>query len=145
MYNWEIKLTAGGDDTETSVNGVEYQHLTNSAPISPSIGADSHLSVTQKKASGGQLAQNTYAYDPHGRQLTVTDARNGTTTYAFDGADQVTSVTTPPPGTGDPAQTSSTDYDELGRPKRIVYPDGASLTNVYYLTGELKQTSGSRA
>ena len=50
------------------------------------------------------------------------------------------SVTTPPPGTGDPAQTTSTDYDELGRPKRIVYPDGASLTNAYYLTGELKQT-----
>ena len=58
-------------------------------------------------------------------------------------ADQVTSVTTPPPGTGDPAQTTSTEYDELGRPKRIVYPDGSSVTNLYHLSGELKQTSGS--
>ena len=38
-------------------------------------------SVTQKNASGGQLAQTTYAYDQHGRQLTVTDARNGTTIH----------------------------------------------------------------
>jgi YD repeat-containing protein len=53
----------------------------------------------------------------------------------------VTSVTTPAPGTGDPAQTTSTDYDELGRPKRIVYPDGASLTNAQTAMGSSAQTA----
>jgi YD repeat-containing protein len=102
-------------------------------------------SVSQKNASGGQLSQTTYGYDTHGRQQTVTDARNGTTTYGYNDADQVTSVTTPAPGTGQAAQTTSTEYDELGRPKRIVYPDGASVTNEFWPTGEIKRTYGSRA
>jgi YD repeat-containing protein len=89
------------------------------------------------------LSQTTYGYDTHGHQQTVTDARNGTTTYGYNDADQVTSVTTPAPGTGQAAQTTGTEYDELGRPKRIVYPDGASVTNEYWPTGEIKRTYGS--
>ncbi len=51
----------------------------------------------------------TYGYDAHGRQGTMTDARNGTTTCAFNAADQVTSMTTPAPGDGSAPQVSVTD------------------------------------
>jgi hypothetical protein len=57
-----------------------------------------------------------------GRQNTVTDARNGTTTYAFNNADQVVSVTTPPPGNGQAPQTTTTYFDAMQRGTNIVQP-----------------------
>ena len=37
------------------------------------------LSVTRKDSGGTQIAQTPYGYDVHGRQATVANARNGTT------------------------------------------------------------------
>ena len=100
--------------------------------------------VTRYDSQGTQLGATTYTYDEHGRQKTITDARNGTTTLIYDDADRVTSVTTPVPASGQSSQTTSSYYDELGRVWRTVQPDSTSVTNEFHLTGELKKTYGSR-
>ena len=101
-------------------------------------------SVTRKDSAGNQLGKTTYTYDAHGRQLKVTDARNGTTTLAYDNADRVLSVTTPPPGTGQPAQTTTYSNDSAGRLVRTTLADGGGVTNIYSLKGELLTNFGAR-
>ncbi len=73
-----------------------------------------------------------------------TDARNGTTSYAYNGADWVTNVVTPAPGAGQAAQQTQTVYDAQGRVWLTRLPDGAWQTNQYSLTGELQLQTGSR-
>ena len=90
------------------------------------------------------MGATTFTYDEHGRQKTLTDAHNGTTTNTYDVADRVTSVTTPVPASGQSAQTTTRYYDDLGRVWKMVQPDGTSVTNEFHLTGEQKKTSGSR-
>jgi RHS repeat-associated protein len=101
-------------------------------------------SVTQKDAGGSQLGQITYTYDAHGRNKTETDARNGTIIYTYDNADRLTSVTTPSAGAGQSPQTTSYSYDYAGRRTRTVMPDGATATNEYHASGELKKMYGAR-
>jgi RHS repeat-associated protein len=103
------------------------------------------ISVTKYDSMSVQIGETTYTYDAQGRQSTVTDARNGTTVYSFNNADQVVSEMTPNPGSiaGSP-ETTMTDFDTLMRPTGIVYPDGTTLTNIYYQTGQILSTSGSR-
>jgi len=103
------------------------------------------LNVASQNGSGQSLGSSTYTYDEHGRQKTVTDARNGTISYEYNNADQVTQVTTPVPGIGQSAQTTATYYDDLGRVAQVNYADGTYVTNEYYASGELKKVLGSRA
>jgi YD repeat-containing protein len=103
------------------------------------------ISATRKETpTGPQLGSSTYTYDAHGRLWKMADARNGTTTYAYNNADQVTAVTTPAPGSGAPAQQTLTRYNIMGLATNIVQPDGASVTNFYTLRGELEKVIGSR-
>src|SRR6185312_11327931 len=53
--------------------------------------------------------------------------------------------TTPPPGTGQAPQSTASYYDNRGRVWKQVLPDSTSVTNEYYLTGELKRNYGSRS
>jgi len=102
-------------------------------------------SVARYDSQGNPLSSLNYGYDPHGRQNTVTDARNGTTTCGFNNADLVTSVTTPNPGTlGGTPQTTTTVYDTMSRAITVVNPDGTGVTNGYALTGLLTNSLGSR-
>ena len=102
-------------------------------------------SVTRKDSTGAQIGKTTVGYDPHGRQATVADARNGTTTYAFNDADLVTSTTTPNPGVpGGNAQTTTTYYNPTLQATNVVQPDGGSVSLEYWLTGQLKRQYGSR-
>ena len=91
------------------------------------------------------LLRATYGYDTHGRQNTVTDARNGTTAFTFNNADQIETQTTPPPGPGQPALQTRLFYDSLSRLARALLPDNTSTTNEFHLTGDLKKTVGSLA
>ena len=95
-------------------------------------------------ASNNPLGSTSYTWDSHGRTHQETDARNGTTTYGYNNADQVISVTTPNPGGGQSAQVTATHYNKMLQPDSITQPDGSFVTNVYLLNGELGQHSGSR-
>jgi YD repeat-containing protein len=88
--------------------------------------------------------QTTHAYDPHGRIASATDARNGPTSFSYNNADQVTTNTAPALGTGELAQVTTAFYNNLGRATGMVYPDGTTSTNLYFQTGLLQKTYGSR-
>ena len=96
------------------------------------------LSVTRRDSGNNQLSSINYGYDVHGRPNSVTDARTGATTFTFNSADQVATATAPL------SQTTTSYYDSLGRVWKTTLPDSTSVTNEFYLTGQLKKTYGSR-
>jgi RHS repeat-associated protein len=132
--------------TVFSTGGNRY--ATNTAPDgSYTVGAylNGRLSsVTQKDSTGSQLASISYTYDAHGRQYSSTDARNGATTYSYNIADLISSVTSPNPGNGGAAQTTTTYYNPSQQVTNVMNPDGTSVITEYLPTGELLQTHGSR-
>ena len=101
-------------------------------------------SSTRYDANNNVIGGTSYAYDPHGRPSQMTDARNGTTTYGYNAADQAATVTTPAPGGGGAAETTTTAYDLLLRPTIVTQPDGTTVYSRYLLTGELALQYGSR-
>jgi RHS repeat-associated protein len=101
--------------------------------------------VKRFDSGNSQISSVTYAYDAHGRQSSTTDVRNGTTSYAFNNADLVTSVTTPDPGViGDAPQTTTTVYNNMLQATSVIQPDSGAVSNEYYLTGDLKRMYGAR-
>jgi len=102
------------------------------------------ISLVNYDANGGQLAQTTYGYDAQGRQNTVTDARNGTSTSFFNAADQIVATLTPSPDGVKAGQFTTNILDRLGRVIQTTAPDGTSVTNVYDVNGQLQETFGSR-
>jgi RHS repeat-associated protein len=71
-----------------------------------------------------------YAYDVHGNRTSMVDG-TGTTTYAYDEADRLTSVTSP----GD--VTVGYRYDLDGNRTKLVYPDGTAVTYVFNKANQL--------
>jgi RHS repeat-associated protein len=102
------------------------------------------VAVISCDAGGQQLSKTTYSYDAHGRQATTTDARGGTTTFAFNSADQIVTVTSPSPGLGQPVQTTSTEYNSSPRSWRVTSPDGAVKVTEYYPNGLVQKQYGAR-
>lgn len=96
------------------------------------------MSAVVQNTTEGTLSSITYAYDPHGRQKSATDLRNGTTSYEYDNADNLVSTTTPAP-----AQTTTLIY-QFGRRTKTILPDGGVVNYDFYPTGELKSQSGAR-
>ncbi len=127
--NWTRTVTQTGPDNSTQVTVYQLGRL---------------QSVTRKDATGAQIAGTSYGYDAFGRRTTVTDARNGTTTYGFNSADMVVSVTTPLPGNAQAPQTTSTYYDASLRATAVTQPDGTSVNYEFCPTGLLKRSYGSR-
>jgi hypothetical protein len=64
--------------------------------------------------------------------------------HTFNNADQIVSVTTPPPGTGASAQTTTSYFDAMQRATNVVQSDGTSKLTEYFLTGLPKKKYGSR-
>jgi len=117
----------------------------------PDGGSSVAVSTAGRMTSAARYATNgtvvnsvNYGFDVQGRQASVTDSRNGTSQMSFNVADLAMSMTTPAPGNGQPAQTSSTEYDTSLRARRSTQPDGTTVTNEYFVTGALKKTYGSR-
>ena len=71
-----------------------------------------------------------YAYDPNGNRTSMTDG-TGTTTYAYDEADRLTSVTSPGP------KTLGYRYDLDGNRTKIVYPAGTAVTYAFDKAGRM--------
>ncbi len=74
----------------------------------------------------------------------MTDARNGATTYGYNNADEVSTTTTPAPGNGQSAETTTTLYDNRLRPYSVIQPDGTTVNTEYLPTGEKALEFGSR-
>jgi len=152
LRTWNILWNAGAgmtNQSQTVYAGSGNRYVTNTAPDgSYTLTAYSYGrlgSATRFSSTSAQLGKTTYTYDAHGRVLTTTDARNGATPYGYNNADQLTSVTTPPPGIGQGSQTTTTYFDNMGRATNVFLADLTTVTNEYYLTGELRKTFGSRS
>ena len=91
-----------------------------------------------------RLTQTTYEYDSHGRQHKMIDARNGTTQFAYNNADLVTTVTTPSPDGNADRQVTTTEYDTNLRPIKVIHPDGGEQLTTYYPNGLVKKIHGDR-
>jgi len=136
--------TTNGSRTFYPNPATGYHYVTNFAP-NGAYTASTYLngrlvSVTQKDAGNNQIGQKTYGYDVMGRQNTVTDARNGTTTTSFNAADLTSAVTTPGPGL-----VTASYYDSSLRPTLTGLPDGTFATNVYTPASQVNLSYGSRA
>lgn len=90
------------------------------------------------------LEGTSFGYDGHGRLETSTDFRNGTTTRLYHNTDELASVTTPPPGDGRPAQTTSYTYTALGLVDTVTMPDAGVVDYGYTAKGLLETVSGAR-
>lgn len=106
-------------------------------------------STTIKTAADVQVAATTFAYDPHGRLVSSTDARNGATTFTYQVDDQIHTVTSPDPDTnqsggGYDPQTTTYAYDSAGRVQSVTQSDGGVVSTTYWPTGAVKRVSGAR-
>ena len=125
--------------TNTTGYGSNSRAVTNSAPngsYTVSIYSYGRLSgTTNYDSTRTRIGSTTCAYDAHGRQYQTADTRNGTTTYGFNNADQVTTVTTPNPGNGGSAETTTTYYDTMQRAYEVIQPDGNAVNSVLSVDG----------
>ena len=132
--------SGGRTSTTTAPDGVSITQVFRS---------DHLVSRTVRTAADVLLAAVTYAYDSHGRMQAATDVRNGTTTFTYNVADQIVSVTTPDPdpdrsGPGYDLQTTTYGYDSSGRVQTLTHPDGGIVHTSYWPTGAVKRNWGAR-
>lgn len=112
-----------------------------------STSTQTHGQVTAEaivNAAGETLSSRTLEYDPQGRLSRSLDARNGETRYSYFDDDQLASITTPPPETGQPAQITAYDYDARGRLVETTLSDGAKQYREYTPAGKVKSEHGAR-
>ena len=117
-----------------------YYYLANSPLVGQIVFASNmttRMTTTNQRKAKGSVLGNCHF-------VGQSDARNGTTTYTFNNMDQIASVTTPAPGTGQPAQTTTTYFDKMGRNIGTMLPDGTTTTNILLPTGQPSLTYGSR-
>ncbi len=100
------------------------------------------ITVTTSHPQLGTLSSAGYTYDSLGRQSSVSDGRNVATAYAYDAADRPIAITNAVGLTEQ--QVTRFIFDEPNRRRITVLPDGGSVTNEYYATGELKKSWGTR-
>ena len=105
--------------------------------------SSSRTSTVCTNVALGSLRSLTFDYDAHGRRHRVTDARTGTTTYAYDAADQVLTHAAPPPFAGQAPRATGFEYDARGRLRKTYFPGGGVRTLQYYSNGLLSTRSGA--
>ena len=94
-----------------------------------------------------RLSSAEYAYDAHGRSLSVTTPQ-AVATYVYGVADRVVAQTvTPQAGQPSPQpapQTTAYEYDKMGRVITVTAPDGTKTYNRYTSNGQLWKTWGGQ-
>jgi RHS repeat-associated protein len=159
-----VESTPDGSRTWQTVNGLTTQTVrsygANATRTETTTAPDGTISTRQfqndrlisnavSHPALGQLAATTLSYDTHGRLQTSTDARAGATTYTYFADDQPQTITSPDPdptrtGPGYDPQVTRYAYDAAGRVNLVTQPDGATVSTLYYFSGQIKQVSGSR-
>ena len=138
-------LTNTSESTYTP--SIMQQVVVETAPdgsLTTSLYTTGMLASVTRMAGTNQLGRVAYGYDSQGRIHTVSDDRNGTTTYGHNDADLVITVTTPAPGEGSSAQTTTAHYDRSLRMTNLEYADHTSALTAYDGRGLAVQTWGSR-
>ncbi len=100
--------------------------------------------ISRHDAAGTELLRKAFAYDAHGRMIEEMDARNGATSYIYDEADQVISITAPAAEDAAPPQVTLFRYDAQNRVIETTLPDGSATFSEYYPTGHLKKRHGAQ-
>ncbi len=139
---------AGVSTTVRTPLGGGAHRLTETAPggaYRAHVFRDGRLQLSADYGSNGMvLSRLTFAYDALGRCSAVADARNATTRYEYDPADQMVREIGPVPGTaGGRAPVTTTQYDCMGRVTNSVAPDGGSVARRYSQRGELVAQTGA--
>ncbi len=147
LLTWSV-VAAATNKTESSLLGGGYRDVISTAPDgSYTVNSFYHgrlTSSTHYDSQDNPLSSLSYAYDTHGRQNVITDARNGATTNCFNKMDQVSGTSSPSPDGTQSAQVTTNYFDTMGRITRTTFADGASVTNEYHLTGLLSRNYGAR-
>lgn len=99
------------------------------------------LSETQYDSANAVVAGQTRTYDPHGRVATETDSRGLVTSYAYDNADRITSVTR---ASGGLSQVTAYAYDAMGQLTETTLPDGGKLYQTYWPDSQPRRKWGAR-
>ncbi len=149
--NTSISLSYGlGTTNETSYDTYYQQRtVTTTHPDrsqTVSLYTNGLLANITRTASGGSpiLTQTDYAYDSHGRQWKMIDARNSATTFTYNAADQVQTLTTPSPNGVLSGLVTTSYYDKSLRATNVVQADSTSTRSDYFANGLLQKTWGSR-
>lgn len=145
--HWRTKYGLTTVMTQSWPGGGEVDSLTTYPDNSTSsqVSQDGlRLSQSRSAADGAIIQKRTFGYDSHNRLQTVTDVRNGTTTYANNSDDTVGSLTTPVPDAVHPAQTTRYHYGANGKKDTETEPDGAVVNYLYTFMGALSNQYGGR-
>ena len=102
------------------------------------------ISTTLFYSDGNRANCSFLEYDAHGRVSSTTDLENHRTNYTFTAGDEIATITTPAPMSGQTVQVTSNLFDKCGHITTVVLPDNTLITNSFTLSGELRQSSGSR-
>jgi RHS repeat-associated protein len=123
----EVRVTtAEGVTTVSKVDEQGRVHETLAAEGgTPTIYEYDDLGRLESVAQGDQ--RTAYGYDARGRTSSVTDGLGHTTTYTFDDADRVATMTLP----GLPARTYAYGYDDNGNRTSITMPNGQVHSQTY--------------
>jgi len=101
-------------------------------------------SVTRFSSNAVVVAQTSYSYDGDGHVYSKIDVRSGASTFLYNNADLVRSITSPTPGAGGTAQTATYGYDQAFNLTNSVEPDSTSMRHEFYGGGLPKKDYGSR-
>ncbi len=153
--NKSWQTDAGGNSTSmerTLLGAGEWKEIATRPDNSQTVQdyKNGRLDSTALKAStGAQLQATSYHYDGHGRMDAQTDARNGTTNFTYDNADQMRTKTEPSANGVVARQVTQYDYNARGQLTKTTLPDNtethvSETHNEYWSNGALKKTYGSQ-
>jgi RHS repeat-associated protein len=144
-YNSRGKVTRATDPLGRET---VYVHGTGSTPDpDPATGSGIELLQVKQKNSaspGGYDLLESYTYNGQHRPLTATDAAGQTTTFTYNVAGQIATVTTPPRAGITENRTWTFTYDADGRPQNVAGPtEGVTTGYTYDGYGRIRTTMDS--
>lgn len=134
-----------GQKTTTDISGSDTTVTAPDGSYTVSTRQSGQLvSRTRTGYQSEPILSRSFGYDLHGRLYTENDGRNGQTSFTYNPADLVETVTAPPSEDGVPAQVTTVKYSNLLQSTNTIQPDGASVYTEYLPTGQIRKNWGSR-
>ncbi len=138
---WHTDASGLVTQSSTACDGAGTCTTTTTAPDgSYTVGVTQNgrsMAQTRYDANAQVVSGTTLDYDAQGRLWHQTDLRDGVTTFTYDNADQLRSIS-------QAGLTTGYDYDALGRKAVETAPDAGQVQTKYWPTGEIASISGVR-